>query len=164
MEKLSFKKRVQIWLKSSLEDPVVKILLKNGNMTKKQLETLLIDFLAENVAQKRLKYEEKGRLRLEKAGVSRGAFNRTLRQARTNVIRAIYTILLLGYLGVFESTRLDSYLEISNKLQTYINAYRETLGTQHIANEHLRVINMLHEELKTNLQRLTEPKSMSDRV
>jgi hypothetical protein len=164
VEKLSLKKQVQNWLKSSLDDPIGKILAENSNLTKTQIETLLIDVLSENVAQKSLKYEEKGRLRPTKAGVSRGAFSRTLRQARTNVIQAIYTILLLGYLGVFESTRLDSYLEISNKLQTYINAYRETLGTQHVANEHLRVINMLHEELKMSLERLTEPKSMSDRV
>lgn len=164
MEKLSLKNRVQNWLKISLDDPIGKILAENSNLTKTQIETLLIDVLSENMAQKPLKYEEKGRLRPTKAGVSRGAFNRTLRQARTNVIQAIYTILLLGYLGVFESTRLDSYLEISNKLKTYTNAYRETLGTQHIANEHLRVINMLHEELKMSLQRLTEPKSMSDRV
>jgi len=141
------------------------------------METLLIDVLAENIAKKSLKYEEKGRLRSTKAGVSRGAFNRstkagvsrgafnrTLRQARTNVIQAIYTVLLLGYLGVFEGTRLDSYLEISNKLQSYMNAYREILGTEDGANEHLRVINMLREELRMSLERLAEPKSMSDRV
>ena len=160
MERLSFKKRVQKWLKSSLEDPVVKILLKNGNMTKKQLETLLIDLLAENVAQKRLKYEEKGRLRLEKAGISRGAFNRTLRQARTNIIRAIYTVFLLGYLGVFDTTQLDPYLEVGNKLQRYMNAYREILDDEEVPSEHLRVMNMLREELRVSLDRLSRQRSM----
>ena len=158
------KKQVQNWLKSSIDDPIGKILMENSNLTKTQIETLLIDVLAENVAKRSLKHEEKGRLRSTKAGVSRGAFNRTLRQARTNVIQAIYTVLFLGYLGVFEGTRLDSYLEISNKLQTYINAYKETLRTQDAGNEHLRVINMLREELRMSLQRLAEPKSMSDRV
>jgi hypothetical protein len=160
VEKLSFKKRVQKWLKSSLEDPVVKILLKNGNMTKKQLETLLIDLLAENVAQKRLKYEEKGRLRLEKAGVSRGAFNRTLRQARTNIIQAIYTMFLLGYLGVFDTTQLDPYLEVGNKLQRYMDAYREILDDEEVPSEHLRVMNMLREELHVSLDRLARPRNM----
>jgi hypothetical protein len=160
VEKLSFKKRVQKWLKSSLEDPVVKILLKNGNMTKKQLETLLIDLLAENVAQKRLKYEEKGRLRLEKAGVSRGAFNRTLRQARTNIIQAIYTMFLLGYLGVFDTTQLDPYLEVGNKLQRYMDAYREILDDEEVPSEHLRVMNMLREELRASLDRLARPRNM----
>jgi len=164
VERLSLKKQVQNWLKSSIDDPIGKILMENSNLTKTQLETLLIDVLAENIAKKSLKYEEKGRLRSTKAGVSRGAFNRTLRQARTNVIQAIYTVLLLGYLGVFEGTRLDSYLEISNKLQSYMNAYREILGTEDVANEHLRVMNMLREELKTSLDRLAEPKSTSHTV
>ncbi len=129
-------------------------------MTKKQLETLLIDLLAENVAQKRLKYEEKGRLRLEKAGVSRGAFNRTLRQARTNIIQAIYTMFLLGYLGVFDTTQLDPYLEVGNKLQRYMDAYREILDDEEVPSEHLRVMNMLREELRVSLDRLARPKSM----
>lgn len=161
---MSFKKDVQKWLASSLADPIVKILAKNSNLTKTQIETLLIDVLAENAARKSLKYEEKGRLRLIKAGVSRGAFNRTLRQARTNIIQAIYTILLLGYLGVFEGTSLDQYLEVANKLQTYMSAYGDILGTHEATKEHLRVITMLREELKASLERLARPKSMSDKM
>ncbi len=164
MEELSFKKNVRKWLASSIEDPVAKILAKSSNLTKTQIETLLIDILAENMARKPLKYEEKGKLRLTKAGVSRGAFNRTLRQARTNVIQAIYTVLLLGYLGVFEDTRLDPYLEVSNKLQTYMEAYKEMLGTRKAGDEHLRVMSMLREELKMSLERLAKPTSMSQKV
>lgn len=164
MENLSFKKNVQKWLTGSLEDPIARILAKSSNLTRTQLETLLIDILAENAARKSLKYEEKGKLRLIKAGVSRGAFNRTLRQARTNVIQAIYTILLLGYLGVFEDTRLDPYLEVSNKLQTYMEAYKDILGTRKAGDEHLRVMKMLREELKMSLERLAKPKGMSERV
>ena len=161
---MSFKKEVQKWLTSSLDDPIVKILAKNSNLTRTQIETLLIDILAENMARKSLKYEEKGRLRLTKAGVSRGAFNRTLRQARTNVIQAIYTILVLGYLGVFEGTTLDQYLEVANKLQTYMSAYRDILGTNENKEDHLRVITMLREELKTSLERLARPKSVSEKM
>ena len=76
---MSFKKIVQNWLKRSLEDPIVKILSKNSNLTKTQLETLLIDVLAENIALKPLKYEEKAKLRQTKVAISRGSFNRTLR-------------------------------------------------------------------------------------
>ena len=54
--------------------------------------------LAEKIAGKRLKYDEKARLRLKSGKISRGAFNRTLKQAKMNVIKAIYTIFLLGYL------------------------------------------------------------------
>jgi hypothetical protein len=158
---LRLREQTQKWLKRSLGDPVAKILAKNSNLTKIQLETLLIDILAENISSKSLKYDEKARLRL--SAVSRGAFNRTLRQARQNVIQAIYTILLLGYLGVFEGTRLDPYLEVANKLQTYMKANRDILGKK-ATDEHLRVISMLHEELKMSLRQLSKSGSMSENL
>jgi hypothetical protein len=164
VERLTVKQKVQKWLTLSLEDPIAKILVQNSNLTKTQVESLLIDVLAENMAPRPLKYEEKGSFRLIKAGVSRGAFNRSLRQARTNVIQAIYTILLLGYLGVLDSIRLASYLEISDKLQAYMDAYRETAGTSKVEDEHLRVMHMLRDELMTTLKGLAKPKSMSQNV
>ena len=151
---MRLKEKVQIWLKASLNDPIVKILVKNSNLTKIQLETLLIDILSENIAGKYLKYEEKAGLRLTRAKISRGAFNRTLKQAKENVIKSIYTIILLGYLGVFESTRLDPYLEIANKLQSYIEAYKEISSND---KERLKIISNLKEELETSLNELTKP-------
>lgn len=159
---LRLKEEAQKWVKSSLSDPIAKILTKNSHLTKTQLETLLIDILAENISGKTLKYDEKAKLRL--SAVSRGAFNRTLRQARWNVIRSVYTILLLGYLGVFEDTRLDPYLEVANKLQTYIRAHRDILGKREATDEHLRIINMLHEELKASLEKLSKPRTMSEKM
>jgi len=159
---LRLKKEAQKWVKSSLSDLIAKILTKNSHLTKTQLETLLIDILAENMSGKSLKYEEKAKLRL--SAVSRGAFNRTLRQARWNVIRSIYTILLLGYLGVFEDTRLDPYLEVANKLQTYMRAHRDILGKREVTDEHLRIISMLHEELKASLEKLSKPRTMSEKM
>ena len=117
---MKLKDSVQSWLTGSTSDPIVKIIAENSHLTKTQLETLLIDILSENIAGKPLKYDEKASLRLTKAKISRGAFNRTLRQAKENVIKSIYTVLLLGYLGVFESTTLDPYLEIANKLREYM--------------------------------------------
>lgn len=156
---MSFKEKTQKWLKRSLEDPFARILAKNSNLTKTQLETLLIDILAENVAEKPFKYQEKARLRL--SAVTRGAFNRTLRQARKNIIQSIYTILLLGYLGVFEDTSLNSYLEIANKLQTYISAYREILRNDGAKDEYLRIMSKLREELEVSLEQLSKPKALS---
>jgi len=144
-----------------LDDPIVKILTKNSHLTKTQLETLLIDILAENLAGKSLRYEEKAKLRLLRAGISRGAFNRTLRQARRNIIQSVYTIILLGYLGVFEDTRLDPYLEAANKLQAYLSSYREISNDTNVRDEHLRIVSMLREELEDSLQRLSNPKSLS---
>jgi hypothetical protein len=161
VEKLRLKNTVQKWLIYSLNDPIVKMLLKNSHLTKTQLETFLIDVLAENTTGKSLKYEEKAKLRLLKTGISRGAFNRTLRQARRNAIQSIYTILLLGYLGVFEDTRLDPYIEAANKLRSYMSAYRKISNGKKISNEHLRIANALREELEASLEQLSKPKSLS---
>jgi len=155
---------VQSWLKSLLEDSMVKIFIKNSNLTKTQLETFLIDVLAENMAGKTLKYDEKARMRLLRGGVSRGAFNRTLRQARVNVIRSVYTVLLLGYLGVFETTSLDPYLEVANKLQTYLSAYRGTGKEQKGMDEQVRIMNMLRAELESSLEDLSRPKTPSRKM
>ena len=152
---MKLKEGVQSWLISSQNDPIVKILAKNSHLTKTQLETLLIDVLSENISGKTLKYDEKAKLRLTKAKISRGAFNRTLKQAKENVTKSIYTILLLGYLGIFESTTLDPYLEIANKLQQYIEAYKNIPNKSGELNEHLKIIEMVREELETSLKQLS---------
>ncbi len=161
MHRLRLKNTVQKWLMTSLNDPIAKILIENSHLTKTQLETLLIDVLAENLADKSLKYEEKAKLRLLEAGISRGAFNRTLKQARRNAIQSVYTVLLLGYLGIFEDTRLDPYLEAANKLQAYMNAYREIPNYTNAKYEHLRIMKMLREELEASLEQLSNTRSLS---
>jgi hypothetical protein len=154
---LKLKEDVQLWLNSSFGDPIVKIMAQNSTLTRTQLETLLIDILSENIAGKSLKYDEKARLRLTKAKISRGAFNRTLRQAKENVIKSIYTVLLLGYLGVFESTTLDPYLEIANKLHEYLEAYKNMPNKGGELGEHLKVIEIIRAELETTLKQLSSP-------
>jgi hypothetical protein len=154
VEKLKLKESVQPLLISSFNDPITKILSKNSHLTKTQLETLLIDVLSENIAGKTLKYEEKARLRLTKAQISRGAFNRTLKQAKENVIKSIYTILLLGYLGVFESTTLDPYLEVANKLKEYLEAYTN-MPNKGEESEHLKSMEIVREELEKCLKQLS---------
>jgi hypothetical protein len=155
------KESVQKWLMQATRDPIVKILTRNSNLTRTQLETLLIDFLASNISEKSLKNEEKARLRLSKAEISRGAFNRTLKQARSNVIQSMYTIILLGYLGIFENTRLEPYLEAANRIQHYVNAYKDALSNGALAEEQLRVVSMLREELENVLESLSGTRNLS---
>ena len=154
---MKLKESVQAWLIGALNDPIVKVLSKNSQLTKTQLETLLIDILAENIARKQLKYDEKARLRLTKAKLSRGSFNRTLKQAKENVIKSIYTVLLLGYLGVFESTTLDPYLEIGNKLNDYVEAHKDIPDEDKELKDRLKVIEIIREELETSLKLLSKP-------
>jgi hypothetical protein len=155
------KENVQKWLMQATRDPIVKVLTKNSNLTRTQLETLLIDFLASNISEKSLRNEEKARLRLSKAEISRGAFNRTLKQARSNVIQSMYTIILLGYLGLFENTRLEPYLEAANRIQHYVNAYKDALSNGALAEEQLRVVSMLREELENVLESLSGTRNLS---
>ncbi|MEM1538793.1 MAG: hypothetical protein QXK33_00060 [Candidatus Bathyarchaeia archaeon] len=154
---MKIKNSVQSWLKKLLEDPFVEILVKNSHLTKIQLETLLINILAENIAGKPIKYDEKARLRVTKEKISRGAFNRTLKQAEKNVIKSIYTVILLGYLGIFESTALDPYIEIANKLREYVEAHRGPPVSDKHTEEKLKIIKILREELETSLRQLANP-------
>jgi len=154
---LKLKESVQAWLNGSLNDPIVKILAGNSQLTKTQLETILIDILSENISGKQLKYDEKALLRLNKAQISRGAFNRTLKQAKDNVTKSIYTVLLLGYLGVFESTNLDPYLEIANKLRDYVEAHKEMPDNSKELEDHLKLIDLVREQLETGLKQLSKP-------
>ena len=153
---MKLKESVQKWITRALNDPIVKILAKNSHLTKTQLETLLIDIISENIAGKQLKYDEKAKFRLTKAKISRGAFNRTLKQAQENVTRSIYTILLLGYLGILETAQLDPYIEISNKLQKYIEAYQNMPETQEELEEHIKIMETIREELQTTLLQLSK--------
>jgi len=163
VKKTQLKETVQNWITRLTSDPIIQILTKNSNLTKIQLETLLIDILAQNISGKALKYEEKARLRLIKAGVSRGSFNRTLKQARKNIIQAIYTILLLGYLGVFDSAILNSYLEVSRKLKTYADMYKDISQGNKPTEEHLRIIKILNEELEASLNTLSNTNALSEK-
>jgi hypothetical protein len=66
-------------------------------------------------------------------------------------------------MGILEDTSLEPYIEVSNKLQTYINSQRK-LAKNRPKEEHVRTIALLHEELKNSLEELTKPRNMSKRV
>lgn len=161
---MSFKADVQRWIISITGDPIAKILAKSSNLTKTQVETLLIDVLAEKITAKKVLYREKAKLRLLKTGVSRGAFNRTLRQAKENIIKAMYTVILLGYLGILESPQLQPYMELANKLQTYRETYTSIVKDGEISEEHKRIITVLQQELEEGLGKLADPRSISTRA
>ncbi|HIE19394.1 TPA: hypothetical protein EYP75_06670 [Candidatus Bathyarchaeota archaeon] len=149
------------WLSGIFRDPIVEILLKNSQLTKTQLETLLIDILAEKISGKRIVYEAKAQMRLIKPGVSRGSFNRTLAQARNNTIKSIYTLILLGYLGILDTPNIDPYIEIANRIRDYMEAYRNLWQKEKQSKEYLRVLQMLQQELRNELLNLSKQKSMA---
>lgn len=160
-------KKVQKWIISSFNDPLSKILLNKSYLTRIQLETLLIDGLAEHILDRKIGYEEKSKMRLSVKGVSRGAFNRTLYQARKNIMGAIYTILLLGYLGILETPSLDPFIEASNRLATYSNAYRRMYKEENlklINKNKIKSLSILREDLELTLKNISLTKKGSKDV
>lgn len=116
---------VQNHFSELLNDHIVNILLNNCHLTKIQLETIYIDILAPYIIQKQIKFSEKVIMRIKDVKISRGAFIRTLKQAKSNIIKSINTILLLGYIGVFDTPKLQSYIELSNRLHSLLESYKE---------------------------------------
>ena len=93
------------------------MLLANSQLTITQLETLITDSLTSSIA---VKKSQKRMFRPSKTRISRGAYNRTLIQAQNNVIRSIFTILLLGYLELFDNASLQPFLELSDTINSYV--------------------------------------------
>ena len=102
---------LQKMVNSSFRDPIASILLKNSNLTKIQYKSLLIDYFTNNMSNNMLTYENKTVYRSKK--VSRGSFSRTLSQARKNIISSIYTILLLNYIGIYDTLPFDDYKNLA---------------------------------------------------
>src|SRR5437899_11398730 len=87
----------------TLRDRILSALLQRSNLTKIQFETLLVDQLGHDIANKRLTRSDMAQMRRDQKGISRGAYNRTCRHARQNAVEAIYTGLLLGTCALIES-------------------------------------------------------------
>jgi hypothetical protein len=108
-----------------LKDPVISKLLSRSNLTVPQFETLLIDQLGHDMANKKLTREEMAQVSRNKKGISRGALNRTLKQARENTSEAIHTVLLLGYGGLIESPSLMPFVDASEQLRSQVAQMKE---------------------------------------
>jgi len=115
-------------LRDTLDDSVVAKLLERSNLTRTQFETVLVDQLGNDLANKALTREEMTRLRRNRDKISRGAFNRTLRRARSNVTESVHTVLLLGYCGLLESPSLAPFVEASERLRSRTSQLREAAG------------------------------------
>jgi hypothetical protein len=107
-------------IRTVTRDPLTRLLLGHSQLTQTQLETLLADSLSNDA--------QRGRRRLFRpsgARISRGAYNRSLIQAQNNVIRSLYTVLLLGYVGLFDSASLQPFIELSDTIQGYVDEIRK---------------------------------------
>lgn len=161
MESYIKEKKVQSFIKEVFKDPIVKNLLNNSNLTKKQLETFLIDILAENFLDNKVTYEEKAALRISRKKITRGSFNRSLRQARRNLIKSIYTIMLLGYLGILDEINIYPYIEVANKIKDFKMKYQDILEKNELDSQELKVLRLLQENLENLIGKLSDVKVIS---
>lgn len=134
------------------QDPVVKVLLQHSNLTEIQFESLLISLLGEELAGKRLSGQERAKLRRGRAGLTRGSFNRTVTQARNNVVASIYTTILLGYVGLFDNPELEPFLEIASRIKTYVEDQVPAQGA--VTEERLKAVKVIGEDLQRAIKDL----------
>ena len=111
-------------IRSFLQEPLCRILLKKSFFTEIQLETLLIDHMIGQSVDQRITQGEKAKARRIASGKSRGAYNRVLQQSRTKLDKTMYSVLLMGYLGILADVRVATLSEASEKLQDYMNTVR----------------------------------------
>jgi hypothetical protein len=159
-------KVVQEKIISIKDDSLAKILIKNSHLTEIQLETLLIDVLAEDLTNKKLGCEAKAKIRSNNK-ISRGSFSRTLNQAKKNMIYSIYTILLLGYIGVLDTPTLSPFIEASNKLREYMETYSEVwkeLKMNPFDKIRIDYVSLMKKGLEDSLFELSSLKSVKKKV
>src|SRR5437016_8347952 len=132
-------------IEETLRDRILLALLQRSNLTGAQFETLLVDQLGHDMANKRLTRNDMALLRRDKKGISRGSFNRTLRQASEHVVEAIHTVLLLGYSGLTQSPSIAPFLEASERLKGQTSQLRD--AAQNNPEFYLRTVESIIDDL-----------------
>ena len=137
-----------------LKEPILQKLQEGSTLSSAQLETLLIDLVVEDNFGSHITYDDKASYRsrsgTKSRGVTRGAFNRTLNQARRNVTRCLYTMLLLAYLGLFDSTVFRPFEVVAARIGDYRRIRDILAGKAELAQEDLESMLPVIEILNDN--------------
>jgi hypothetical protein len=94
------------------EDRFFTELVRRSGLTRKQVETLLLDVMSQRDGIT-MTSQQKAALR----GVTKGAYTRTKQQALRNVQKALYTLLLLTYLGLLTLPSYQWFFKLSEALE-----------------------------------------------
>jgi len=140
-------------IRGTISDPITNLLLGSSHLTLPQLETLLADSISN---ERTVKKDQRRLFRPSEKRISRGSYNRSLIQAQNNVIRSIYTILLLGYVGLFDTSALQPFIELSDTLQGYLQE------NQHPSLGDLEAIQDLKRRLSEAISALANRQSFKD--
>jgi predicted DNA-binding protein (UPF0251 family) len=147
-----------------LREPILKLLLQESILTKAQLETLLIDIIIEDRHGDHIPYQDKAKIRSQKRGtkkgVTRGAFNRTLKQARRNITKCMFTMLLLAYLDLFNYNIFRPFEEASSNLAKYRRIRGALSEKEELTPEELESYKVIERTILTTLEQLMPPLSL----
>jgi hypothetical protein len=151
-----------------LREPILKILLQQSILTKAQLETLLIDIIIEDRYGDHIPYRDKAQIRSQKKGatkgVTRGSFNRTLKQARKNITKCMFTMLLLAYLDLFDYNIFRPFEEIASNLAEY-RRIREILAEKDdLTPDELESYKVMERTILTSLDQIIPPLSLKSEL
>ncbi|MHA2359441.1 MAG: hypothetical protein ACXAB5_04155, partial [Candidatus Thorarchaeota archaeon] len=84
-----------------------------------------------------------------------GAFNRTLKQARRNLTRCFYTMLLLAYLGLFEHTIFRPFEEVAARIGDYRRIRDILAGKAELTAEELESVRVTERTIMSALDELS---------
>jgi len=146
-----------------VDDPIVGLLLENSNLTRKQFETFAISLVGDQFRVEAGGRARKLRVRTDPSKISRGAFNRTLNQAKVNVIRSIYTLFLLGYVGVFDTPQLGPFIELADNIKAYLEDRKGTTR-QTSGEEYKRAVQDVAQRLAELIATLAKGATFSDKL
>lgn len=90
-------------------DRILEVLLRESTLTPKQLKALVL--YSSNIEHKII---EDGVVDFDGKKVSKGAFFRTLNQAKTNVRKAIITLIIMSYLGLIDLNQLNAIMQLND--------------------------------------------------
>jgi len=152
-------KQLTLGTKQVLREPIMKKLQEGSVLSEAQIETLLIDLVVEDSYGSHITYENKASYRSKQGtksrGVSRGAFNRTLKQARRNLTRCFYTMLLLAYLGLFEITIFRPFEEVAARIGDYRRIRDILAGKTELTAEELESVRVTERTIMSALAELS---------
>ena len=104
-----------IMIEGLLEDDILlQSIFEESNLTKTQLDSLLLAF------QYKIKgYSLNEIVKMRDSGpVSKGSYLRTLGQAQTNFRGSLYTLLLVVYLGILDTSTVADFVALSDRLSS----------------------------------------------
>ncbi|MCH2404437.1 MAG: hypothetical protein MK229_04950 [Nitrososphaerales archaeon] len=96
------------------DDILLQSIFEESNLTKTQLDSLLLAF------QYKIKgYSLNEIVKMRDSGpVSKGSYLRTLGQAQSNFRGSLYTLLLVVYLGILDTSTVADFVALSDRLSS----------------------------------------------